>query len=323
MNRRVSPSLAGDVERVLERGSFCYVATHTRHGPHVTPIVFVLSAGRLWVTTSRTSVKALTWRHDDRVSGLVVDGDLAVSFGGRVRTFDLLDASSWGRSVRTAPGLALASARFSQKNARFFAGYAVDANHVPLAWTPPGRVFAELTLERTALVRAREVVRTSGAWGSELAGRERFRATRSAADPFERVPSVVAEALGRRGEGVLAVEGEVGLAVFPAAWAVHGSGLYAATSSDVLALAGRAEPSGPSALVVDRRSAWRARDMVGAMVRGAGSTYLPGRLAAGERSAAEVARAADVEPATSAIVRVEARRIVWWRGWLSGTAVVA
>lgn len=319
----MSRSLAADVERVLERGSFCYVATRTRHGPHVTPMVFALSAGRVWVTTSRTSVKALAWRHDDRVAGLVVDGGDAVTFGGRVRTFDVLDASSWGRSVRSAPDLTIASARFSHKNARFFAGYAVDANRVPLAWMPPGRVFAEVSLERTALVGATGVLRTSGAWGSELAGRERFRARRSGEDPFAAMPSEVTEALERRGEGVLAVEGGAGLAVLPAAWVVHGSSLYAALPSDVLALAGRAEPSGPSALVVDRRSSWRARDMVGAMVRGEGSTYLPGRLAGGERSAAQVARAAGVEPATSAIVRVEARRIVWWRGWSSGTAVVA
>jgi len=41
-------ALPVEVEEVLQNGSFCYVATETRHGPHVTPMVFALSGGRVW-----------------------------------------------------------------------------------------------------------------------------------------------------------------------------------------------------------------------------------------------------------------------------------
>ena len=79
----------------------------------------------------------------------------------------LLDPESWGRSFRESPAIALAAARYTRKNARFFAGYAVDANHVPLAWTPPGRVFAELRIERSAMI---EGDRIASAWGESAEG---------------------------------------------------------------------------------------------------------------------------------------------------------
>ena len=113
--------------RVLRAGVLCYLATDHPSGPHVTPVVFALHASRLWVTTSRRSVKARAWRRDDRVGGLVRAGDRAVSFAGRVVTYDLLEPGSWPRSVLHAPSLTRAATAFTTKNARFFAGYAVDA----------------------------------------------------------------------------------------------------------------------------------------------------------------------------------------------------
>ena len=50
------------VRRLLERGAFCHVAATTPAGPHVTPMVFAEAGGRVWVTTSRGSVKARAWR---------------------------------------------------------------------------------------------------------------------------------------------------------------------------------------------------------------------------------------------------------------------
>ncbi|MEO8501825.1 MAG: pyridoxamine 5'-phosphate oxidase family protein [Vicinamibacteria bacterium] len=50
--------LSTAVQAVLEEGPFCAVATMTPRGPHCTPLVFAYSSGRLWLTTSRGSVKA-------------------------------------------------------------------------------------------------------------------------------------------------------------------------------------------------------------------------------------------------------------------------
>ena len=79
------------VQEVLDRGQFCAVAAMTPRGPHCTPLVFASSGARLWLTTSRRSVKARAWRTDPAVSGLVRSDDLAVTFTGTVRTYDALD----------------------------------------------------------------------------------------------------------------------------------------------------------------------------------------------------------------------------------------
>jgi hypothetical protein len=326
----VTVSMPADLERVLERGSFCHVATSTTRGPHVTPMVYAFTGGRVWVTTARGSVKAGAWRHDDRVAGLVQDGAAALSFTGRVRTFDALDPATWGRSLREGPTLAVAAARFTLKNARFFAGYAVDARHVPLAWTPPGRVFAELSIERAALIEGDAVVRSLGVWPGTVASLDRFRAVRSGEDPLGRLPGDIADALGRRGSGVLAVEGHEGVVVVPAPWAISGSELYAVPSASVLALAGLREPVARAALGIERPSSWRAREMIGAMVRCTARVYTVDRLISGSRSAASVigeargpSAGASRTESGAALVGLSPERVVWWRGWSSGTVMAA
>jgi hypothetical protein len=318
------------MERVLARGSFCHVATSTALGPHVTPMVYAFTDGRLWVTTARGSVKAGVWRRDDRVAGLVQDEGTALSFTGRVRTFDALDPATWARALREAPVLALAAARFTAKNARFFAGYAVDARHIPLAWTPPGRVFAELSIERAAIIEEGAVIRCLGAWPGAVPSHERFRALRAGGDPFGRLPTEVTEAIGRRGDGVLAVEGHGGVVVVPAPWATSGAGLYATPQESVLALANLRTPAVPAALGIDHLSSWRAREMIGAMVRSTAQVHVVDRLVTGGRSASSVIAAARGKPSTglgleagsgAVVVALSPERIVWWRGWSSGTAV--
>ena len=167
--------LSTAVQSVLERGPFCAVATSTERGPHCTPLVFAYSGGRIWLTTSRRSVKARAWRTDPTVAGLVRDGGLAVTFTGSVRTYDALDRSTWGAAVAGATSIARATATFSRKNARFFAGYAFDAKQVPFAWTPPGRVFVGVDLERTALLDGDGVQEGRGRWGVDPAAQATFR----------------------------------------------------------------------------------------------------------------------------------------------------
>ncbi len=315
--------LPRDVEDVLERGDLCYVATATRHGPHVTPMVFALSDGRVWVTTARGSVKARSWRIDPSVAGLVRAGDVVVAFTGEVRTFDLLDAASWLRDLFEAPALAVASARFSRKNARFFAGYAVDAHHVPLSWTPPGRVFTALELERAALVGPAGVAESFGAWSRSLPSVERFRASRAGPDPLEGVPEEVRDALGERGQGALALQAPEGVVVLPVSWGVVGGGLYAALARGELELAGLRGPHPAAALAIDRASWWRARNMTGVMVRGRAEVADPAALASGAGSAAGIVAALDGPRDAAVLVRLRAERLVWWQGWTSGTVEVA
>jgi hypothetical protein len=318
----MSDGLPPGIAEALAGGSFCHVGVMSPSGPHLTPTVFALSDGRLWITTSRGSVKARAWVSDPRVAGLVRDRERAVAITGRVTTYDLLDPSTWMRSLADAPTVAAASARFTRKNARFFAGYAVDAHHVPLAWTPPGRVFAAIGIERAVSVGG-GVRELSGSWGERSTTHERFRAARAGLDALASVPDEVRVPLGASGPAALAVEGADGVVVLPAGWVADGPMLIAALPGDVLALSGGKLPTVPVALGMDRPSSWRARQMIGAMVRGTGEVYALDRLVSGSRSAASWAQRAGIDPSGATIVRIRPRRVVWWRGWSSGTAVLS
>jgi nitroimidazol reductase NimA-like FMN-containing flavoprotein (pyridoxamine 5'-phosphate oxidase superfamily) len=311
--------LSTAVREVLDEGVFCSVTASTPRGPHCTPLVFAFSGGRVWLTTSRGSVKVRAWRGDPTMAGLVRHGDLAVSFTGRVHMYDVLDRSTWGDAVAGAQAIARASVRFSRKNARFFAGYAVDARQVPFAWTPPGRVFVAIDIERTALIDARGVVEGKGRWGGDVESHAGFRAAKQGSDPLALVPEDVADPLGREGSGSLAVLGDRGPVSLPVRWRATEAALYAALPEESLSLVD-AGTDAPVALTVDLPSAWRARDMVGAMVQGTGSFHVLDRLGSGAKSAR--ALAVSIDPEAGALVRVTPERLVWWRGWSSGSAEV-
>lgn len=307
------------VRSVLDQGRFCAVATTTPHGPHVTPLVFASSGGRLWLTTSRRSAKTRAWKTDPSVGGLVRHGELAVTFTGSVRLYDALDRSTWGDAIAGATSIARATAAFSAKNARFFAGYAIDAKQVPLAWTPPGRVLVGVDLERVALVDDEGVQEGRGRWRGETTSHRTFRRTSKGRDPLAPVPDGVRARLGTEGEGALALVGDRGPVVLPARWRLDAGGLQAALPAETLQL-GDAGPDVPAALMLDRASAWRARDMVGAMIQGSAGLYVVDALGSGRTSAAGLA--SSIDPRADAIVRFAPARVVWWRGWTSGTVVV-
>ena len=308
--------LSTAVQDVLDRGQFCAVATMTPRGPHCTPLVYASSGARVWLTTSRRSVKASAWRRDPSMAGLVRHEDFAVTFTGTVRTYDALDRRTWAAAVAGATSIARATAAFSAKNARFFAGYAVDAKQVPFAWTPPGRVFVGVDLERTALLDDQGVQEGRGRWGGEPGSHESFRKTK-ADDPYSELPPEVADRVGREGEGALAIAAERGLVVLPVRWRADEAGLFAALPSDTLALAGSGADA-PVALTVDAPSVWRARDMVGAMFQGVGSFFVDGVVKSGAKSLQTLARSLSDD--ANAVVRVQPSRVVWWRGWSSGSA---
>jgi hypothetical protein len=311
--------LSTAVQEVLDRGRFCAVATTTPFGPHCTPLVFVASGGRLWLTTSRRSAKTRAWKLDPSVGGLVRDGELAVTFTGSVTLYDALDRRTWTDAIAGATSIARATAAFSGKNARFFAGYAIDAKQVPFAWTPAGRVLVAIDLERVALLDDEGVQEGRGRWRGEATSHGSFRRPSKPVEPFAALPADVRRRLGAEGDGALTLLGERGPAVLPVRWRVEPHGLYAALPAETLALAD-AGPDAPAALMLDRASAWRARDMVGAMAQGTADLYVRDSVGSGSRSVATLA--AGIDANADALVRVAPSRLVWWRGWSSGAVVV-
>ena len=306
------------VQRVLEDGQFCAVAAATPNGPHCTPLVFAYSGARLWLTTSRGSVKARAWRVDRSTAGLIRDGDLSVAFTGTVKTYDALDKRTWGAAVAGATSIARATAGFSRKNARFFAGYAFDARQVPFAWTPPGRVFVGVDLERTALLDDEGVQEGRGRWRGEPVSHGAFRRSSTGPDPLAVLPNDVASHIGREGRGALAVAGERGPTVLPIRWRAEATTLYAALPAQTLAIAA-ADRDATVALTVDSPSAWRARDMVGAMFQGIAEFFVEGTVGSGAKAMRGIVQG--LAPSADALVRITPRRVVWWKGWTSGSTI--
>jgi nitroimidazol reductase NimA-like FMN-containing flavoprotein (pyridoxamine 5'-phosphate oxidase superfamily) len=307
-------SLSREARAILNEGTLCYLAAPSPAGPHVTPVVFVLDGGRVWGTTGRGTTKAKLWRTEPVAGGLVSHGDRQLAFRGPVTLYDALDPSTWSASLWRGPRVASASARFSLKNARFFAGYARDATHVPLAWTPPARVIFSIDVAAGAVLDGSKVRERWGTWADAVEGMKAFR-TAAPGLSHERLPESVRDLLGESGEGVIGLAGELGPVVLPAAWRRSKDALYARVASEPLALAGpRRETS--ASLVVDRASAWRASRMRGVLLRGPASVYRPDEMTRG-RAQLE-AHAGDLAAGGSAI-RIRPRSAVWWSGWTSGT----
>jgi hypothetical protein len=233
-----------------------------------------------------------------------------------VTTYDLLDPSTWADSVRRIREVTAASARFTMKNARFFAGYARDAARVPLAWTPPARVLFSVDLEAGLAAEGDGLGDRWGSWARRVEAAEAYRTVR---DPFPNrgLAEDLRSLLGERGEGTLAVDGRHGPAVLPARWTRSGGVFLIVVPRRFLALTAPSTP-GRAALVVEHASRWRAERMHGLLIRGQAATFVPDALRSGRRSLE--AAIGDLPPVPDpAVVRLRTRSVVWWRGWASGT----
>jgi nitroimidazol reductase NimA-like FMN-containing flavoprotein (pyridoxamine 5'-phosphate oxidase superfamily) len=307
--------LPDEVRTILDDGVLCHLAAPSPVGPHVTPVVYVRDGDSLWGTTGRGTTKAARWRRDPSAGGLISVGDMAVTFRGRVTLHDALDPSTWWASVARAPQLARASARFTLKNRRFFAGYARDAAHVPLAWTPPARVVFSVDLQAAAVLDRGRVRERWGSWSRGISGVETFRRSTVRLRPL---PDDVAELLGRNGWGTLGVDGRHGPVVVPCRWVRSGGTFHAVVSGATLALAGTT--SGPNgSVVIDHASTWRAAKMKGVLLRGPATVFVPEEVRSGARALAEVIERAGAPPDDPAVVRIRSGTAVWWSGWSSGT----
>jgi hypothetical protein len=235
---------------------------------------------------------------------------------------DALNPSTWPASVVSLPAVSLAAAEFTRRNARFFAGYAVDARRVPLSWTPPGRIFAEIGIEAAAVLEDwGEPPRTWGSLGETVHSHGSFRPGRAAHSPFDVVPEEVGGRVERGGQAALAVDGADGPVVLPVLFLEDRGALYAAVDARSLALA-EAGPDAAVGLTMDKASRWRASAMTGVMFRGTGSIHVLSRLRSGRAAAERLVERAGALPEGMALVRIRPRRIVWWSGWASGTVIL-
>ena len=313
----MSGPLPAIARRALEEATICHVAARTRAGPHLTPVVFILDGGAMWMTTSRAAVKSRAWRRDPYVSGMARTDSVAVVFRGRARIHDALDPASWP-GISAGPAVARASARYALRHARFFAGYAVDAPRVPVAWGPAGRQFVRLSPDDGVVVDLASGERVA-AWGSWPArGSAAFLssfAVRRGSRPLDlRAPSDVRRAVGTGGDAALAVEGRDGPVVLPVRWRRRpAEGAFEASLPVALLRLARTPDRPVVGLAVDRPGEWRAGRMTGMLLRGEAEVFAAVATRRG------VAALRERVPDGWALVRLRPSSLVWWRGWTSGT----
>jgi hypothetical protein len=311
-----------DARDVLRDGQLCYVSATTEQGPHVTPVVFVFDGETVWATTARGTAKARAWRADPTAAGLVRHGEHAVAFRGRVTEYDVLDPDTWGVGLRRAPELMRASARFTVKNARYFAGYARDAGRLPFSWMPPARMVISIDLEAGALLDLKDgrVEERWGRFASRTRGRAGFTAAGASVISDRGVYGSLRRSLGTSGRGALGVTGSAGPLVLPVSWARAASerAYYAVLPRPFLALAG-AGSTPRAALVIDRASMWRAAKMEGILLQGEGEIFLMRDVRTGGEELLNRVRRIGPLPSDGAVVRLRPDRAVWWRGWSSDT----
>ena len=313
--------LSTAVQQVLDDGPFCAVATATPRGPHCTPLVFAYF-GR------PDMAHHVAWLGEDpcvegrpeRVRARALRGPGRDLHRHRARPTTRWTAAPGARrwrAPRRSPGPPLRSARRTPGSSP---GYAFDARQVPLAWTPPGRVFVGIDLDRTALLDEDGVQEGRGRWGGEavvardLPAREAGpRPARRAARRHGGLARAQRRGCARRSRAL------AGRWSLPVRWLAEPSALmYAALPAETLALAG-AGPDAPVALTIDQASEWRARDMAGAMVQGEGR--LPRARCAGlgcqDRQGDRRGTAPGRRTRSCASRRT---RLVWWKGWYERAA---
>ena len=320
----MSTGIPPSARDTLDAGVLCYLSIRTARGPHMTPVVYVVDGDRLWVTTSRSSLKARIWRNDPHVAGLVEENGRAVTFRGTVRVYDGLDPLSWPSAVLAGPRLIRAAARFTVKNARFFAGYAVDAPRVPLAWSPPGRVFAAIELEGGHVLdhRAGTVVESWGQWPADVDYSTAFSPDSSRLRDLP-VPSTVLDASASATFGALALQGPL-LTVLPIRprWTRRrpkGEVVLPRAFADLSFVDSEFRAS----LTVGYASRWRAAEMTGMLFQGEGRLYAPNSAKEGKEALRRRLRAAANGGDDPVLGVVAPSRVVWWDGWTSGNVEVS
>jgi hypothetical protein len=273
---------------VLGEADHLHLAVHTSRGIHVTPTVFSMEAGELWLVVPRRSVKALAVRRHPTVGVLVRAGDRSLVLSGRARPVDPLTGrgfSSPGRILK----MPLAAAGYLDRNHRHAAGV-VRGRPVPTL--PLSRMAISIGVHLAALVED-EDIRTWGPWprrGLLLAGPIPGPARPDARD----VPPRPAALLAEDGAAVLGWPSCAGPMALPARWEAASS--TALVTPALMALAG-CWTGGPGSLTLDRIG-HGLDDKFGVMLAGAGAARLDG---------------------TAARTAVASERVTWWTGDHSGT----
>src|SRR5260221_7524297 len=124
---RHSPLDRPDVATALASTPYADVAVDTVRGPHITPAAFAAADGRLWVVSSRRTIRVRSVRRRHHASLLARSGSRSVIVSGRADVLSLWPPSETVGIVMNSVPVARAATMYALRNAKLlFGGFLRD-----------------------------------------------------------------------------------------------------------------------------------------------------------------------------------------------------
>jgi nitroimidazol reductase NimA-like FMN-containing flavoprotein (pyridoxamine 5'-phosphate oxidase superfamily) len=293
-----------EVGSLLAATPWADVAVETATGPHVTPAAFAASCGRIWVVSSRRSLRVRSVRRTGRAAVLVRGGDGALVVAGAAEVLSLWRPEEVRALLTGGLPAARAAGAYAWRNApQVLAGVVEDLVRGSGDPTVYDRVLVSIAADRGMRLDGDRVVDSWGRWRSGGAA-PRHRRPAAAAPPtaplgalLDGVPGAVLDAVANTTVASLGWATPAGPVVLPAAGASAGDSVQVASAA--LDLAG-IDGGAAACLTVHHSPGRRPSRFRGVVLRGQGQVVRRG-------------------PARTR-VRVRAERVSWWSGYESGTA---
>jgi hypothetical protein len=295
-----SPLDRPDVAAMLVATPYADVAVDTARGPHVTPAAFAAADGRLWVVSSRRTVRVRSVRRRRHAAVLVRDGQRSLVVSGDASVLSLWPPSETVGMVVNSLPVARAATAYAVRNAGLlFGGFLRDMLAGTGDLTVYDRVLVAIEPQRGMLFDGDTLVDTWGRW-RRIRGPRLERDGAALPDLAELVaalPPTVVDALDRPDSATLGWSTPGGAIALPVLHA-NGEGRVQVPAAALAALGG---PTRARASVTFHNSeSPRPSGFRGVILRG------EGRVLHRSRSRATVA--------------VATERVSWWSGFRSGTA---
>ena len=294
-----SPLDRPDVATLLGATPYADVAVDTVRGPHVTPAAFAAAGGRIWVVSSRRTIRVRSVRRRHHASVLVRSGERALVVSGNADVLSFWRPSETvGMVVNSVPVLRAATA-YALRNMRLLLGGFVR-DMVAGAGDPTvyDRVLVAIDPERGMLFDGDALLHSWGRW--RRVGRPRSERPAVAVPPLDELvaalPAAVVDALDRPETATLGWAAPTGAVALPALHATaDGRVSVPSAALDAAGTAGHA----PACVTFHNSESLRPSGFRGVILRGEGRVVRRGP----QRST----------------VAVAAERVSWWSGFRAGT----
>jgi hypothetical protein len=289
-----------DVATLLAGTPYADVAVDTMRGPHITPAAFAAAGGRLWVVSSRRTLRVRSVRRRHVAAAVVRRGDRAVVVSGSADVLSIWRLGETVGLVMNSVPVARAAATYAVRNAGLLmGGFVRDIVAGTGDLSVYDRVLVAIEPERGMLLDGDRLLDSWGRW--RRVSRPLPERAPVAVPPLEELvgalPAAVAGALQRPDTVSLGWSCPTGPLVLPALDAEADG--RAVVASAALELAG-APSRAAACLTFHNSESQRPSGFRGAILRGEGRTVRRGPVR------------------TS--VSVAAERVSWWSGFRSGTA---